>query len=48
MPDRRASLLVRLIMQSKGRLAKNKRDMFSEITDEELARIEKGIASVVE
>src|SRR5208283_2601583 len=48
MPDRRASLLVRLIMQNKGRLAKDKRDMFSEITDEELARIEKGVASVVE
>jgi len=48
MPDRRASLLVRLIMQNKGGLAKNKRDMFSEITDEELARIEKSIASVVE
>jgi Fic family protein len=48
MPDRRASLLVRLIMQNKGKLAKNKRDIFSEITDEELARIEKGIASVVE
>jgi len=48
MPDKRASLLVRLIMQNKGRLATNKRDMFSEITDEELARIEKGITSVVE
>ncbi len=48
MPDTRASLLVRLIMQNKGRLAKNKGDMFSEITDEELARIEKGIASAVE
>jgi hypothetical protein len=48
MPDRRASLLVRLIMQNKGRLAENKRDMFAEITDEELARIEEGIASVVE
>jgi len=48
MPDRRASLLVRLIMQNKGRLAENKRGMFAEITDEELARIEEGIASVVE
>jgi hypothetical protein len=48
MPDKRASLLVCLIMQNKGRLATNKRDMFSEITDEELARIEKGITSVVE
>ena len=47
MPDRRASLLVRLIMQNKGSLAKNKRDMFSEFTDEELARIEKAIATAV-
>src|SRR5437588_9759847 len=48
MPDKRASLLVRLIMQNKGRLTKNKRDMFSEVTDEELARIEKAIATAVE
>src|SRR2546430_2357619 len=48
MPDKRASLLVRLIMQNKGRLTKNKRDMFSEVTDEELARIEKAIARAVE
>lgn len=48
MPDKRASLLVRLIMQNKGRLAKTKRDLFSEITDEELARIEKAIATAVE
>src|SRR5437763_171094 len=48
MPDKRASLLVRLIMQNKGRLAKNKRDMFSEVTDEELARIERAIATAVE
>ena len=43
----RASLLVPLIMQNKGRLEKNKRDIFSKITGEELAWIEKGIASVV-
>jgi hypothetical protein len=48
MPDKRASLLVRLIMQNKGRLAKNKRDMFSEVTDEELARIESAIGTAVE
>ena len=48
MPDKRASLLVRLIMQNEGRLAKNKRDMFSEITDEELARIESAIGTAVE
>jgi Fic family protein len=48
MPDKRASLLVRLILQNKGRLAKNKRDLFSEVTDEELAKMEKAISSVVE
>jgi hypothetical protein len=46
MPDKRASLLVRLIMQNKGRLAKNKRELFSEVTDEELAKIEKAFAAV--
>jgi hypothetical protein len=48
MPDKRASLLVRLIMQNEGRLAKNNRDMFSEVTDEELARIESAIGTAVE
>jgi Fic family protein len=48
MPDKRASLLVRLIMQNNGRLAKNKRDLFSEVTDEELTKIEKAIDSVEE
>jgi Fic family protein len=48
MPDRRASLLVRLILQNKGRLAKNKRDLFSEVTDEELAKIEKAMGEVAE
>jgi hypothetical protein len=46
MPDKRASLLVRLIMQNKGALAKSKRDLFSEITDDELGRIEQAIAKV--
>src|SRR6266404_1592290 len=48
MPDKRASLLVRLIMQNNGRLAKSKRELFSEITDDELARIEQAIAKVEE
>ena len=48
MPDKRASLLVRLILQNKGRLAKNKRDLFSEVTDEELTKIENAIGSVEE
>jgi len=48
MPDKRASLLARLIMQNKGKLAKSKRDLFSEITDDELARIEQAVAKVEE
>jgi hypothetical protein len=41
MPDRKASLMVRLLMQNKGTLSKNKREKFPEITDEELLLIEK-------
>jgi hypothetical protein len=48
MPDKRTSLLVRLILQNKGRLAGIKRDLFSEPTDEELTKIEKTIGSVEE
>jgi Fic/DOC family len=48
MPDKRASLLARLIIENKGKLAKSKRDLFSEITDDELARIEQAIAKVEE
>jgi hypothetical protein len=40
MPNRRASLLIRLILQNKGKLSKGKRASFSEITDEEISRIE--------
>ena len=40
MPDRRAGLLVKLILQNKGSLAKNKRDQFPELRDEEIAEIE--------
>jgi hypothetical protein len=40
-------LLVRLIMQ-KRRLAKNKRDLFSEVTIEELRKIEKVMGEVAE
>ena len=43
MPNRRASLLVRLILQNKGKLSKGKRDTFSEITDQEIDRIEKAV-----
>jgi hypothetical protein len=43
MPGLRASLLVRLILQSHGRLSKSKRGQFSELTDDEIAAIEAAI-----
>ncbi len=45
MPDRRASLLVRLILQNNGRLSPAKRAMFSELTDDEVSAIEAAVAS---
>ena len=43
MPNQRASLLIRLILQNKGKLSKGKRDSFSEISDDEIDRIEKAV-----
>jgi hypothetical protein len=43
MPNRRASLLIRLILQNKGKLSKGKRAAFSEISDEEIDRIEEAV-----
>ncbi|SFP93037.1 Fic family protein [Sphingomonas rubra] len=40
MPDRRASLLVRLIFQNGGRLSQAKRDRFQELSDAEIALME--------
>jgi len=40
MPDRRLDLLLQLLHQNGGRLSKNKRGQFDELTDHELARIE--------
>jgi hypothetical protein len=48
MPDRRASLLVRLILQNNGRLPQTKRATFSELTDEEISVIERAVASLNE
>ena len=45
MPDRRASLLVRLIQQNKGKLAAARRGQFAEIRDAELAAIESAVSS---
>jgi hypothetical protein len=46
MPDRRASLLVRLCLQNGGMLSKQKRDSFPEITDRELTALQSAIQAV--
>ena len=43
MPDRRATLLVRLCMQNGGRLAARKRARFAELADDELAAMEAAV-----
>jgi Fic family protein len=47
MPDARAALLVKLIMQNKGRLSKRKRDKFSELIREEINEIEDAIRQII-
>jgi hypothetical protein len=41
--NRRASLLIKLILQNNGKLSKGKRTFFAEITDEEISRIESAV-----
>ncbi|MBZ5534114.1 MAG: Fic family protein [Acidobacteriia bacterium] len=43
MPNQRASLIVRLIHQNKGRLAQGKRQLFAELTDDEIDQIESAV-----
>jgi hypothetical protein len=43
MPNQRAALLIKLIHQNKGKLPKAKRDMFGEISDQEIAKLETAI-----
>ena len=45
LPDRRLDLLLRLLHQNGGKLARGKRQQFAEITDGELERIELGFAA---
>jgi hypothetical protein len=45
MPNARASLLIRFVLQNHGALSKNKRSQFPELRDDELARIEEAIRS---
>ncbi len=47
MPDRRASLLVRLCMQNSGRLSAAKRGLFTELTDGEITTIEAAVQAVM-
>lgn len=49
MPDRRASLLVRLILQNRGELSKGKREkLFAELTDDEITMMEAAIRAITE
>ena len=48
MPDRRESLLVRLLMQNGGALSKAKRPDFAELTDPEIAAIETGARAAMD
>lgn len=43
MPNRRASLLIRLILQNKGMLSKAKRSQFPELSDDEIKAIESAV-----
>ena len=45
MPNKRLSLFVRLCMQNNGRLAKSRRKLFAELTDDEIGAMESAIAS---
>lgn len=48
MPDRRASLLVRLCLQNAGRLSAAKRGQFPELSDAEAQAIEQAVQAAVE
>ena len=43
MPDRRATLLIRLMLQNGGRLSKSKRGQFDELTEAEIAKMEQAV-----
>ena len=47
MPDRRASLLVRLCLQNGGRLAARKRPRFPELSKEEIAAMEAAVGNAM-
>ena len=47
MPDLRLDLLLRLLGQNGGRLSKKKRNVFTELSDDELARMEAAFMDIV-
>lgn len=47
MPDRRAGLLVQLLLQNEGKLSKSKRETFAELTDAELLAMETAVQRVI-
>lgn len=47
MPDRRAALLIRLMLQNGGRLSKAKRGQFDELRDEEVTAMERAVQTAM-
>lgn len=47
MPDRRAGLLIRLMLQNGGHLSKGKRGQFEELSDEEIAAMEQAVQAAM-
>ena len=47
MPTRRASLLVRLLLQNHGQLSKTKRNQFPELNEEEVRAVESAVAKLI-
>jgi ABC-type Fe2+-enterobactin transport system substrate-binding protein len=45
MPQRRATLLVKLMWQNEGRLSQSKRGQFLELSNEEVAALENAVAA---
>jgi len=46
MPDRKLDLFIRLCLQNKGILSKRKRDQFAELTEDELAAMQRVVQEV--
>ena len=48
MPDRHASLFVKLCMQNGGRLSASKRDLFAELTEDEIGTLEASVQAAMQ